>query len=236
MSPCLTNRWLTNKNCSPRVRRAKAASDKPLHPYHICALFDGHQALIVLAPEHANDALAQGGRPQIKQLAVVGGKRKMNGLVRQCDAVKFIDDVPHFNGVGFAGIPAGGNVEEQVAHGNLRALMATGVSWAKAPPSMFSWMPHSSLAWRVFNSTWAMEAIEANASPRNLLDTMVNRSSADVILEVAWRSQRFASASTIPTPLSITWISVRPASTTRTSMREAPASAFHQLLTAEAGR
>ena len=84
-----------------------------------------------------------------------------------------------------------------------------------------------------------MEAIEANASPRNPLDTMVNRSSAVVILEVAWRSkQRFASASTMPTPLSITWISVRPASTTRTSMREAPASTAFSInsFTAEAGR
>ena len=89
------------KLLTPRAAGEGRLPDKPLHPYHICALFDGHQALIVLAPEHANDALAQGGRPQIKQLAVVVGERKMNGLVRQCDAVKFIDDVPHFNGVGF---------------------------------------------------------------------------------------------------------------------------------------
>ena len=45
----------------------------------------------------------------------------MNGLVRQRDAVKFIDDVPHFNGVGLQEIPAGGHVEEQMTHGNLRA-------------------------------------------------------------------------------------------------------------------
>ena len=107
------------KLLAPRAAGEGRLPDKPLHPYHICALFDGHQALIVLAPEHANDALAQGGRPQIKQLAIVVGEREINGLVRQRDAVKFIDDVPHFNGVGFQKVSTGGHVEKQVAHGNL---------------------------------------------------------------------------------------------------------------------
>ncbi len=89
------------KLLAPRAAGEGRLPDKPLHPYHICALFNGHQALIVLAPEHANNTLAQGGRPKIKQLAFVVGERKMNGLMRQRDAVKFIDDVPHFNGVGF---------------------------------------------------------------------------------------------------------------------------------------
>ena len=46
------------KLLAPRPTGEGRLADKPLHAHHIRALFDGHQALIVLAPEHTNDALA----------------------------------------------------------------------------------------------------------------------------------------------------------------------------------
>ena len=50
-------------------------------------------------------------------------------------------------------------------------------------------LPNSSSSRLVFNSTWATEAIEAKASPRNPIVRIANKSSALLIFEVAWRSK-----------------------------------------------
>ena len=52
-------------------------------------------------------------------------------------------------------------------------------------PSILTAVPKDSPRSLVFNSTWAMAAILAKASPRNPLVFKQNKSSAVVILEVA---------------------------------------------------
>ena len=106
-------------------------------------------------------------------------------------------------------------------------------------PSILTAVPKDSPLNLVFNSIWAMAAILAKASPRNPLVLRQNKSSAVVILEVAWRSkQSRASEAPIPIPLSITWTSVLPEFLMMSLIWEAPASmAFSSnSFTTEAGR
>ena len=79
-------------------------------------------------------------------------------------------------------------------------------SWLSTlEPAITIRVPSSSFAVRVFNSTSATAATEANASPRNPIVRKANKSAASFILEVAWRSKaRRASVSDIPFPSSIT--------------------------------
>ena len=106
-------------------------------------------------------------------------------------------------------------------------------------PSILRWVPTSLSAVRVCISTWAIAAIDAKASPRKPLVSKLNKSCADDILEVAWRSKdKRASVSLIPTPLSTTWISVFPPSFIINLMEVEPASMAFSMssFTTEAGR
>ena len=74
-----------------------------------------------------------------------------------------------------------------------------------SPPSILILVPVSSSGVLVFNSICDMAAILERASPLNPFDEMVNKSSADLIFEVACFLKHFsASISFIPKPLSIT--------------------------------
>ena len=84
-----------------------------------------------------------------------------------------------------------------------------------------------------------MAAILANASPLNPFVLKVNKSSADRILEVAWRSKANSNWSlSIPTPLSMTLINSLPDSLiTKVILVDPASTAFSSnSLTTEAGR
>ena len=109
----------------------------------------------------------------------------------------------------------------------------------KREPSMQSRTPSSWSAVRVVRRTCATAAMEASASPRKPMVWSLKRSSACRILDVAWRSKAMrASVSLIPLPSSMTWMDVRPASCTSTSMVDAPASTAFSIssLMTDAGR
>ena len=100
-----------------------------------------------------------------------------------------------------------------------------GRSKTVVPPSTSISHPESASPPRVRSRNRETEAIEGNASPRKPSDPIEVRSSTDSILLVAWRSiARRASSGVIPTPSSLTRISVLPASLTRTETAVAPAS------------
>ena len=83
------------------------------------------------------------------------------------------------------------------------------------------------------------EAILGNASPRKPSVRIRNKSSRLWILLVAWRLKAVTtSSSAIPSPLSITWILRRPASSMKISICVLPASTAFSTssLTTEAGR
>jgi DNA mismatch repair protein MutL len=84
----------------------------------------------------------------------------------------------------------------------------------------------------------AIAAIDAIASPLNPIVCISNKSSADLIFDVAWRSKHIlTSVSLIPHPLSTTCKSVFPASFTNNFISDPPASnAFSSIsFTADAG-
>ena len=110
------------------------------------------------------------------------------------------------------------------------------VTWL---PSMEMVVPISAAAVFVFNWTWAIAAIDARASPRKPFVFRLKRSSAILILLVAWRSKhKRASVVDIPMPSSVTCTNVFPASFTSKVMVEAFASiAFsNNSFTTEDGR
>ena len=99
--------------------------------------------------------------------------------------------------------------------------------------------PTSSCAGRVSSETWATEEILASASPRNPSVVRWSRSSALLILLVAWRwNNADVSSAAIPQPSSCTRISRRPPSRTSTRISPAPASRLFSIssLTTDAGR
>ena len=100
-------------------------------------------------------------------------------------------------------------------------------------------VPNSSCSCLVFNSTCAIAAMEAKASPRKPLVFKANKSSALRIFDVACLSKhKRASVTFIPEPLSITCTSVLPASLTINLISVAFASIAFSInsLTTEAGR
>ena len=106
-------------------------------------------------------------------------------------------------------------------------------------PSILILVPSCSFSCFVFKETCAMAAMEANASPLNPLVCKLNKSSAFLILEVAWRSKlKRASVGLMPFPSSIIWIRAFPASFIINLTELAPASmAFSSnSFTTDAGR
>ncbi len=92
-------------------------------------------------------------------------------------------------------------------------------------PSISILVPNCSPVCRVFNSTWAIAAILASASPLKPIVRILNRSSAERILEVACFSKHIrASVSLIPQPLSITCTRLLPACFTISFICVAPES------------
>ena len=82
------------------------------------------------------------------------------------------------------------------AHGSCETIL---------DPSISTWVPSSFSMVRVVSLTCATAAIDGSASPRNPMVFSANKSSAFLILDVAWRSNaRRASVSLIPFPSSTT--------------------------------
>ncbi|MCY1213704.1 hypothetical protein D9M72_254960 [compost metagenome] len=87
--------------------------------------------------------------------------------------------------------------------------------------------------------TWATEAMDARASPRNPIEATDSSSSSERILLVAWRARASGSSSGgMPPPSSVTAMRRMPPPSSRTSMARPPASiAFSRIsLSTEAGR
>src|SRR5690606_16480919 len=107
----------------------------------------------------------------------------------------------------------------------------------RRPPSICTNVPLVPLD--VCKVTLETEAILASASPRNPSVRIRNKSCSLAILLVAWReNDNNASSASIPTPLSMIWMDVSPASISSTSIAVLPASmAFStNSLTTEVGR
>ena len=80
-----------------------------------------------------------------------------------------------------------------------------------SPPSTTILFPICSVSVLLTSSTFAIAAILANASPLNPIDFTVSRSSAFLILLVAWRSNASSTSSfAIPFPLSVILINEIP--------------------------
>src|SRR5580704_17734793 len=107
------------------------------------------------------------------------------------------------------------------------------------PPLISMMVPAGASAARVSRQRRDTEAIEGRASPRKPSVATLSRSSASLILEVAWRSKAsLASSRTMPHPLSVSWMSFLPPASMLARIRCAPASsAFSSSsFTTEAGR
>src|SRR5437667_235240 len=107
------------------------------------------------------------------------------------------------------------------------------------PPANSMRVPSASVSSRVSSSSRETAAMVGNASPRNPSVAIESRSSADLSLLVAWRSNASsASSCDIPWPSSITRIMRLPPTSASTRMVFAPASmAFSSSsFTTEAGR
>ncbi len=118
-------------------------------------------------------------------------------------------------------------------------IIASGSCDSTLLPFIQSLVPIVSSRRMVRNSTCDTAAIDASASPLNPIVESANRSDAELILDVEWRSKaRRASVSLIPHPLSMTWMRVRPASLSTTFIWSAPASTEFSTssFTTEAGR
>jgi hypothetical protein len=116
--------------------------------------------------------------------------------------------------------------------------LVTIVGCDKNMPGALSSNPSPSSFWLVRKSTCATAPIEAIASPLNPLVVSWNKSSADLILEVAClKKQCRASSSSIPEPLSLTLILVFPDPKSDKVIFVAPASTLfsNNSLTTEAG-
>ena len=95
------------------------------------------------------------------------------------------------------------------------------------PPFTTTWVasPEVSSRSRVVSTKRLTLAMLGRASPRNPMVAMEARSSARVILEVAWRSRHSrASSRLMPRPSSVTRMRLRPPVPISTVMRVAPAS------------
>jgi len=117
-------------------------------------------------------------------------------------------------------------------------LSAAGFTSDFSPASTVIVHACGSALWRVVIVKRATAPIDGNASPRKPSVSMASRSSP-ASLEVAWRSTASArSTRGMPSPSSLTRISLRPPPSVSTSMRRAPASrAFStNSLTTLAGR
>src|SRR6202789_3391309 len=107
------------------------------------------------------------------------------------------------------------------------------------PPAISTRVPEGSSATRVSRVRRETLAIDGRAAPRKPRVAMESRSPEVRSLEVAWRSKaRRASSATMPWPLSLMRMSLRPPASTSMRMRVAPASRefSRSSLTTEAGR
>src|SRR5437899_2711121 len=114
-----------------------------------------------------------------------------------------------------------------------------GLTPMSLPPANSMRVPSASASSRVSSSNRETAAIVGKASPRNPRVAIESRSSADLSLLVAWRSNaRSASSCDIPWPSSITRIMRLPPTSTSTRIVFAPASmAFSRSsFTTDAGR
>ena len=106
--------------------------------------------------------------------------------MHQRNTLEFRKDVAQLRRVGFQEFASGRNIEEQVLNGKLLPLGQETASWLSTlEPAINSRVPSSSPAGRVFNSTSATAAMEANASPRKPMVRRANKSAASRIFEVA---------------------------------------------------
>ena len=114
---------------------------------------------------------------------------------------------------------------------------ATGSGTAPASPeSRQAW---ADPAWRLVSVRRETEAIEARASPRKPSVNRRSRSDREAIFDVAWRVSANASSSrAIPTPSSVTRISLTPPSSSWTRITLPPASSAFSSnsLSTDAGR